>query len=64
MIEEERLIIFLLGLNESLAVIRSQIMAKELQPSIDKAFFILAQEEQQRSIIINDHESIKALAVK
>lgn len=46
MIHEERLIKFLLGLNESLVSIRGQIVEMEPQSSIDKVFSIIAQEEQ------------------
>lgn len=45
--------VFLMGLNESCANIRAQILLMDLIPSINKVFSLLIQEERQRAIGIN-----------
>ncbi|KAA8548017.1 hypothetical protein F0562_004446 [Nyssa sinensis] len=46
--DDERVFQFLLGLNDSFAPLRTQILAMDPLPSIGKVFSILFQEEQQR----------------
>lgn len=48
--EERRLVQFLLGLNDSYEQARSQILLMEPLPSIDKAYSMIAQVEDQKSI--------------
>lgn len=46
---EDRVVKFLVGLNDSFGVVRSNIFAKEEVPHIDKVYEIVSQEELQRS---------------
>ncbi|XP_022873742.1 uncharacterized protein LOC111392611 [Olea europaea var. sylvestris] len=46
--EDERLFQFLLGLNDSFAALRTQILATDPLPPLNKVFSILFQEEKQR----------------
>ncbi|KAI3729444.1 hypothetical protein L6452_18102 [Arctium lappa] len=48
--EDEHVLNFLMGLNESYYQIRSQILLMEPLPQIDKVFSLVAQEERQRSV--------------
>jgi hypothetical protein len=50
--DDERIFQFLLGLNDSFAQLRTQILAMEPLPPITKVFSILFQEEQQRLLHI------------
>uniref|UniRef100_A0A2N9HAP9 CCHC-type domain-containing protein n=1 Tax=Fagus sylvatica TaxID=28930 RepID=A0A2N9HAP9_FAGSY len=50
--DDERVFQFLLGLNDSFAQLRTQILAMEPLPPITKVFSILFQEEQQRLLHI------------
>lgn len=49
-VQFEHLMKFLMGLNESFAHIRAQILLMDPPPSIGKAFSLISQEEQQRVI--------------
>ncbi|XP_042968977.1 uncharacterized protein LOC122301646 [Carya illinoinensis] len=51
-VEDEQVFQFLLGLNDSFASLRTQILAMDPLPSISKVFSILFQEEQQRLLHI------------
>lgn len=48
--EQELVMLFLMGLNESYAGIRNQILMVESSPPIAKAFSLVVQEERHRSI--------------
>ncbi|KAF5466558.1 hypothetical protein F2P56_016475 [Juglans regia] len=54
--DDERVFQFLLGLNESFAPLRTQILAMDPLPTIGKVFSILFQEEQQR--LLNVQSSV------
>lgn len=49
-IQEERLIKFLIGLNESFKQVSKKIMLTEPQPDLNKAYFMVTQDEQQRDL--------------
>jgi hypothetical protein len=51
-VDDERVFQFLLGLNDSFALLRTQILAMEPLPPITKVFSILFQEEQLRLLHI------------
>ncbi|CAI9761008.1 unnamed protein product [Fraxinus pennsylvanica] len=51
--EDERVFQFLLGLNDSFTALRSQILATDPLPSLNKVFSILFQEEQQRLLHVS-----------
>ncbi|KAA8525454.1 hypothetical protein F0562_007309, partial [Nyssa sinensis] len=61
--DDEKVFQFLLGLNDSFASLRTQILAMDPLPPIGKVFSILFQEEQQRLLNIRPSETI-ALAVR
>ncbi|XP_019235173.1 PREDICTED: uncharacterized protein LOC109215546 [Nicotiana attenuata] len=48
--ERQKLVQFLLGLNETYTEIRGNIMMMQPSPTIDRACYLLLQEERQRSI--------------
>lgn len=48
-VREERVVRFLIGLNDSFGVVRSNIFAKDEVPNIDKVYEIISQEEAQRN---------------
>ncbi|XP_024990645.1 uncharacterized protein LOC112524935 [Cynara cardunculus var. scolymus] len=48
--EEEHVLTFLMGINESYSQIRSQILLMEPLPQVDKVFSLVAQEERQRNV--------------
>ncbi|XP_075086366.1 uncharacterized protein LOC142169066 [Nicotiana tabacum] len=48
--ERQKLVQFLMGLNESYTTCRGNIMMMNPSPDIDRAYFLLLQEERQRSI--------------
>ncbi|XP_018860061.2 uncharacterized protein LOC109021798 [Juglans regia] len=51
--KDERVFQFLLGLNDSFATLRSQILATDPLPSLNRVFSILFQEEQQRLLQVS-----------
>lgn len=51
--EDERVFQFLLGLNDSVSALRSQILATDHLPSLNKVFSILFQKEQQRLLHVS-----------
>ncbi|XP_031501735.1 uncharacterized protein LOC116265326 [Nymphaea colorata] len=60
--EQQRLLEFLMGLNESYTAIRSQILLMEPSPSIPRAYALLVQEERQREVHVSlPSESISAI---
>ncbi|KAA8550762.1 hypothetical protein F0562_002446 [Nyssa sinensis] len=61
--DDEKVFQFLLGLNDSFASLRTQILAMDPLPPIGKVFSILFQKEQQRLLNIRPSETI-ALAVR
>ncbi|XP_041017136.1 uncharacterized protein LOC121259571 [Juglans microcarpa x Juglans regia] len=63
--EDERVFQFLLGFNDSYAALRSQILATDPLPSLNKIFSILFQEEQQRLLQVSRlHPENIALAAR
>ena len=46
--QEERLMQFLMGLNDSFSAIRSQILLMDPLPAVNKAYSLVLQEENQR----------------
>ncbi|XP_021809310.1 uncharacterized protein LOC110752866 [Prunus avium] len=48
--DEEQVIQFLMGLNDSYTAIRGQILFKKTVPSVKKAYSMIMQEEQQREV--------------
>lgn len=48
--ERQKLVQFLMGLNETYTACRGNIMMMNPSPDIDRAYFLLLQEERQRSI--------------
>ena len=48
--QEDRLLQFLLGLIESFAVVRGQILMMNPLPPVNKAYALVLQEEKQREI--------------
>ncbi|KAA8524508.1 hypothetical protein F0562_010931 [Nyssa sinensis] len=56
--DDEKVFQFLLGLNDSFASLRTQILAMDPLSPIDKVFSILFQEEQQRLLNIRPSETI------
>lgn len=48
--EQDRILKFLMGLNDSFTATRGQILMMEPRPSISKVFNLVSQEERQRSI--------------
>jgi hypothetical protein len=46
---------FLMGLNESFATIRGQILLLEHLPSVNKVFYLVIQEEKQQEISVKSH---------
>jgi hypothetical protein len=50
---QDYIFLFLMGLNDSFAQIRGQVLLIDLLPSINKVFSLIVQEERQREISIN-----------
>uniref|UniRef100_A0A803QD40 Retrotransposon Copia-like N-terminal domain-containing protein n=1 Tax=Cannabis sativa TaxID=3483 RepID=A0A803QD40_CANSA len=48
--DEDRLLEFLVGLNDSYSLARSQILMRDPLPSVNKAYAIVVQEERQRGL--------------
>lgn len=48
--ERQKLVQFLMGLNETYTGVRGNIMMMQPAPTIDRAYYLLLQEERQRSI--------------
>lgn len=63
-IQEHNHLWFLVGLNDSYAHIRGQILLIDPLPAINKVFYVVLQEERQLSISINppSHETVAMLA--
>ncbi|XP_019241225.1 PREDICTED: uncharacterized protein LOC109221215 [Nicotiana attenuata] len=53
--EDERLIQFLMGLNETYGQARSNILMFKPLPSVNQAYSLLMQDENQREIHVNSH---------
>jgi hypothetical protein len=49
---------FLMGLNESLAAIRGQILLMEPLPTVNKVFSFVIQEEKQQEISVKSHSQL------
>lgn len=68
MYEEDKVHQFLMGLNnEAYSTIRSQILAMDPLPSLDRIFNITQQEEKHKQVVINRDQrgdSVMAFAVK
>ncbi|KAM6569890.1 hypothetical protein CsatB_017875 [Cannabis sativa] len=48
--EEDRLLEFLVGLNDSYSFVRSQILMRDPLPSVNKTYAVVVQEERQRRL--------------
>uniref|UniRef100_A0A803NJT0 CCHC-type domain-containing protein n=1 Tax=Cannabis sativa TaxID=3483 RepID=A0A803NJT0_CANSA len=57
--DDDRVLEFLIGLNESYAYARSQILMQDPFPKINKAFASVVQEERPRGIVTNHSEGDK-----
>ncbi|XP_031492934.1 uncharacterized protein LOC116259323 [Nymphaea colorata] len=56
---------FLMGLNDSYAAIRSQLLLMDLLPTIAKAYSLLIQEEKQRDVnMVHAQEKVSILATQ
>ncbi|XP_074358952.1 uncharacterized protein LOC141698200 isoform X2 [Apium graveolens] len=53
--QDQRMIQFLMGLNDSFTVIRGSILMKSPLPSLGQVYSLLLQEETQREIHVNTH---------
>lgn len=53
--EEQKLMQFLMGLNEQYTSIRGNILMMKPLPSVDQAYSIMMQEEKQREVYSNSH---------
>ncbi|RVW15251.1 Retrovirus-related Pol polyprotein from transposon TNT 1-94 [Vitis vinifera] len=58
--QRESVMQFLLGLNESFAPIRAQILLMEPTPPLNKVFSLVVQEEQQRSLTTSNSPAFTA----
>ncbi|XP_073298535.1 uncharacterized protein [Primulina huaijiensis] len=56
--QQQRLLQFLMGLNESHAHIRSQILMMNHLPSVGQAFSMMSQEELHRSLTSNETQTL------
>jgi hypothetical protein len=63
---QERVLQFLMGLNDSFSVIRAQILLMDHLPFINKVFSLIIQEEKQREICVNpiSHDISSAMMTK
>lgn len=62
--QQEHVMCFLMGLNESFSQLRAQLLFMEPEPSINRAFSLVAQEAQQRAITASISPTPVALMVK
>jgi hypothetical protein len=63
---QERVLQFLMGLNDSFSAVRAQILLMDPLPSINKVFSLIIQEEKQREICVNpiSHDTSSAMMTK
>jgi hypothetical protein len=63
---QERVLQFLMGLNDSFSAVRAQILLMDPLPPINKVFSLIIQEEKQREICVNSfsHDTSSALMTK
>ncbi|KAL4354578.1 hypothetical protein GQ457_06G014030 [Hibiscus cannabinus] len=62
--QRELVMQFLMGLNESFAVVRGQILLMDPMPNITKVFSLVIQEENQRSVALPNHVAEATFAIK
>lgn len=58
--EQDRVLKFLIGLNDTYTATRGQILMMEPKPSITKVFNLVSQEESQRSMKHGHNTSVVA----
>ncbi|MED6111214.1 hypothetical protein PIB30_117973 [Stylosanthes scabra] len=63
-LDQEYVMLFLMGLNDSLANVRGQILLLDPLPSIGKVFSLVLQEEKQRALTTSQPSLHAAFAVK
>jgi hypothetical protein len=63
---QERVLQFLMGLNDSFSAVRAQILLMDHLPSINKVFYLITQEEKQREICVNpiSHDTSSVMMTK
>jgi hypothetical protein len=63
---QERVLQFLMGLNDSFSAVRAQILLMDPLPPINKVFSLIIQEEKQREICVSSfsHDTSSALMTK
>lgn len=55
---------FLMGLNDSFSHTRGQILMMDPMPTINRVFSLVAQEEKQKTISVDQHSSSVAFVAK
>ncbi|KAF8400435.1 hypothetical protein HHK36_013733 [Tetracentron sinense] len=55
--QQEKLMQFLMGLNDSFSAIRSQILLMDPLPTVSRAYALILQEERQRDLHVNPHSN-------
>ena len=60
--QQDYIIKFLIGLNDSFSHIRSQILLQDPLPSINKVFSLILQEERQRDVFSSIPSSVESAA--
>lgn len=58
----EYVISFLMGLNDSFAQVRGQLLLMDPIPSINKVFSLVSQEEHQRNVSLNTNTDVDSMA--
>ncbi|XP_078178710.1 uncharacterized protein LOC144572939 [Carex rostrata] len=61
--QQEKLFQFLMGLNESYATVRSQVLTMDPLPSVNKIYSLALQEEEQRNLCIAATQPLEAVAM-
>ncbi|KAL5740024.1 hypothetical protein ACOSQ2_029204 [Xanthoceras sorbifolium] len=61
--QQHRLIQFLMGLNDSYAMVREQILVMDPLPSVNRAYSLILQEERQRNVIATGQPSLETTAL-
>lgn len=54
MLERDRIVEFLVGLNPEFDQVRVQILTKKKMPSLNEVYFIVRSEEHRRTTMFND----------
>ncbi|WRX26120.1 Retrotransposon gag domain - like 10 [Theobroma cacao] len=61
--EEDKVYEFLMGLDDSFSIVRSQLLSIESQPSIGRAYVVAAQKEKQRLVVAARTPIVEATAL-